>query len=203
MDRARTNGGPIAADDRLANGYGIRPNAQPGSLLYQNDADTGDMQIDVLMAPEKTEGTGFSIPGSLRRQRQHLAAATAISTPTSSSNTIRGPKNGYALRFWRTNKAPTHCLSPSHTRLKTALGSPLSEAHKAMSAVFKPTTHLTIERPSATNSSPPRRMTWTRKRFRSPTPSCPTATAGPASTGLAAARTPTVASRFPIRARGR
>ena len=132
----------VVADDRLLNGYGVRPNAQPGSLLYQNDADTGDMQIDLLMSPEKTEGTGFSIPGS----------------PADSDSTGRGDrnlhadilvkydprtKNGYALRFWRTNKAPTHCLFQFY-KIENGAGSPLSEK-QAMTAVFKPTTHLTIK----------------------------------------------------------
>jgi hypothetical protein len=132
----------VVADDRLLNGYGIRPNAQPGSLLYQNDADTGDMQIDLLMSPEKTEGTGFSIPGSpadvdsTGRGDRNLHSDVLIKYDPRT-------KNGYALRFWRTNKAPAHCLFQFY-KIENGTGSPLSEK-QAMTGVFKPTTHMTIK----------------------------------------------------------
>lgn len=127
----------VVDDDRLLNGYGVRPPATSGSLAYQQDADTGDMQIDLLMFPEKTEGTGFSIPGS-----------PADSGPTNLHADVLikydpRTKNGYALRFWRTNKDTGKCIFQFY-KIENGAGSPVDD-HQAMTGVFKPTTHLTIK----------------------------------------------------------
>lgn len=132
----------VAADEHLLNGYGVRPPTTSGSLLYQNDADTGDMQIDLVMTPEKTEGTGFSIPGSpadsdaTGRGDRNLHADVLIKYDPRT-------KNGYALRFWRTQQAPNACLYQFY-KIENGAGSPL-DAKQVISGVFKPSTHLTIK----------------------------------------------------------
>jgi hypothetical protein len=45
------------------NGYGLRAGSQGAMLLFQQDARCGDMQVELAMSPEKTEGTGFGSPG--------------------------------------------------------------------------------------------------------------------------------------------
>ncbi len=52
------------ADDAFLNGYGVRVASKPASMLFQQDGDFGDMQLDIFMTPEKTEGMGFGSPGS-------------------------------------------------------------------------------------------------------------------------------------------
>ncbi len=61
----------IIAGDNLVNGYGIRAgtNARnsrdPGNkLFYFKSGTTGDMQVDLVITPDKTEGTVFAVPGS-------------------------------------------------------------------------------------------------------------------------------------------
>ena len=52
-------------------------------------------------------------------------------------------KNGYALRYWRTNKATGKCIFQFY-KIENGAGSPLDD-QQAMTGVFKPTTHLTIK----------------------------------------------------------
>ncbi|MGH9646170.1 MAG: pectinesterase family protein, partial [Bryobacteraceae bacterium] len=54
----------VAAEPELVNGYGARSGNGPASLLYQENTERGNMQVDLVMTPEKTAGQGFSIPGS-------------------------------------------------------------------------------------------------------------------------------------------
>jgi hypothetical protein len=54
----------VAAEEELVNGYGVRSGNGPASLLYQEDTERGDMQLDIVMTPDKTAGQGFSVPGS-------------------------------------------------------------------------------------------------------------------------------------------
>ena len=58
----------------LTNGYGIRSaagsrgggagSAGPASFFYFKDGDATDMQVDLVMRPDKTEGTVFAVPGA-------------------------------------------------------------------------------------------------------------------------------------------
>jgi len=120
----------------LLNGYGIRPTT-PGALVYQQDADTGDMQVDVLMAPEKTEGTGFSIPGSpADTGDRNLHADVLIKYDPRT-------QSGYALRFWRTTQSAAKCMFQFY-QIDHGAGSPLDD-QQVLTGVFKPTTHLTLK----------------------------------------------------------
>ena len=46
----------------FVNGFGVRAASAGSALLYQQDDPSGDMQIDAVMSPEKTEGQGFGLP---------------------------------------------------------------------------------------------------------------------------------------------
>ena len=48
----------------FVNGWGFRVSVQNSSLLYQQDGGCGDMQVYVVMSPEKTAGQGFGSGGS-------------------------------------------------------------------------------------------------------------------------------------------
>ncbi|HTB64525.1 MAG TPA: pectinesterase family protein [Opitutales bacterium] len=123
-------------DDNLAGGYGIRPST-PASFLYQQDADCGDMQLDVTMTPEKTEGTGFSIPGS--------PADSGGNNLHSDIYIKYDPRtqNGYALRFWRTTQSAAKCMF-QFFKIENGVGTPLND-QQVLTGVFKPTTHLTLK----------------------------------------------------------
>jgi hypothetical protein len=126
----------VVAGDHFVNGYGIRPTT-PGALFYQTDADCGDMEIDLTMTPEKTEGTGFSVPGSPDDHGdRNLHADIYIKYDPRT-------KNGYALRFWRTTRSAAACMFQFY-RIENGVGSPLDEK-QALTGVFKPTTRLTLK----------------------------------------------------------
>jgi hypothetical protein len=68
----------VAAEEELVNGYGVRSGNGPASLLYQEDIERGDMQLDIVMTPDKT--AGLALPPKPVR---------AIFTLMSTSNTTR------------------------------------------------------------------------------------------------------------------
>ncbi len=123
-------------DDRLNSGYGIRVGSQGASLLYQQDADCGDMQVDLVMTPEKTAGSGFGSPGSPvdgdRIQKSDIFIKYDPRT-----------RNGYSLRYWRTTQSTEKCLFQFY-KIVNGAGSPISEK-QAFTGVFKPTTYLTLK----------------------------------------------------------
>ncbi len=122
--------------DAEVNGYGIRPSTA-AYLLYQQDAEIGDMQVDLTMAPEKTEGTGFSVPGSPAESgARNLHSDIYIKFDPRT-------RNGYALRFWRTTQSAAKCLYQLY-KIENGAGSPLND-QQVLTGVFKPTTHLTIK----------------------------------------------------------
>jgi hypothetical protein len=122
--------------ENLTNGYGIRVGSQGASLLYQQDADCGDMQVDLVMTPEKTAGSGFGSPGSSadgdRIQKSDIFIKYDPRT-----------KNGYSLRYWRTTKSAEKCMFQFY-KIVNGAGSPLSDK-QAFTGVFKPTTYLTLK----------------------------------------------------------
>jgi len=122
--------------DAYVNGYGIRPSTA-AYLLYQQDADCGDMQVDLTMYPEKTEGTGFSVPGSPAESgTRNLHSDIYIKFDPRT-------RNGYALRFWRTTQSAAKCLYQLY-KIENGVGTPLND-QQVLTGVFKPTTHLTIK----------------------------------------------------------
>jgi len=137
--------------DTLINGYGLRVSNPPGAaagpgaggraqnphaaLLYQQDAPTGDMQVKVVMTPEKTGGQGFGIAGSPdddeRTQRADIFIKYDPRTRT-----------GYSLRFWRTIQAADKCMFQLY-RIENGVGSPLNDQQQ-LTGVFKPNTTITL-----------------------------------------------------------
>jgi len=138
------------SSENLVNGYGLRvsqpapttPNPAFGrapnphaALLYQNDATVGDMQIKVVMTPEKTAGQGFGIAGSPddddRNQRADIYFKYDPRT-----------KTGYALRFWRTIQSAEKCMFQLY-KVDNGVGTPLN-SQQQLTGVFKPSTTITI-----------------------------------------------------------
>jgi hypothetical protein len=125
----------LVPPERLVNGCGIRPSA-PGELLYQQDADCGDMQIDLVMGAEK-QGTVFSVPGS--------PADSGANNLHSDIFIKYDPRtrNGYALRFWRTTQSDKKCMYQLY-KIEHGAGSPLDD-RQVLSGVFKASTHMTLK----------------------------------------------------------
>jgi Pectinesterase len=138
--------------DELVNGYGLRvsnppgPAVPPGSgagraanphsaLLYQKDSPTGDMQVKVMMTPEKTAGQGFGIAGSPddgeRTQRADIFIKYDPRT-----------KTGYSLRFWRTIQSAEKCMFQLY-KIENGVGTPLNNQQE-LTGVFKPNTTITL-----------------------------------------------------------
>jgi hypothetical protein len=125
----------VVSGDDFVNGYGIRPST-PAWLLYQQDADCGDMQVDLVMASEKA-GQGFSVPGSPADSGpRNLHADMYIKYDPRT-------KNGYALRMWRTTQSASKCMFQLY-KVENGVGSPLND-RQALSGVFKTTTHMTLK----------------------------------------------------------
>jgi hypothetical protein len=124
----------VVTGDNYVNGYGIRPTG-PGYLLYQQDADCGDIQVDLVMASEK-EGQGFSVPGSpVENDPRSLYADMYIKFDPRT-------RNGYALRMWRTKQSANKCMFQLY-QIVNGAGSPLND-HAVLSGVFKTTVHMTL-----------------------------------------------------------
>jgi hypothetical protein len=125
----------VVSGDDYVNGYGIRPSTAAW-LLYQQDADCGDMQVDLVMASEKA-GQGFSVPGSPADSGpRNLHADMYIKYDPRT-------RNGYALRIWRTTQSASKCMFQLY-KIENGAGSPLND-RQVLSGVFKTTTHLTLK----------------------------------------------------------
>jgi hypothetical protein len=123
--------------DNLVNGYGLRIASQGSALLYQNDAPTGDMQIKVVMTPEKTAGQGFGIAGSpddAAGPRNQKADIYIKYDPRT--------RSGYALRFWRTIQAADKCMFQLY-QIVDGVGHPLDDQQQ-LTGVFKPNTTIVL-----------------------------------------------------------
>ena len=125
----------VVPGDNYVNGYGIRPGGQ-AYLLYQQDAECGDMQVDLVMASEKA-GQGFAVPGSPADSGpRNLHADVYIKYDPRT-------RNGYALRFWRTTQSADKCMFQLY-QIENGAGSPLND-QQVLSGVFKTTTHMTLK----------------------------------------------------------
>ncbi|HEY4363737.1 MAG TPA: pectinesterase family protein [Bryobacteraceae bacterium] len=127
----------VAAEPELVNGYGARSGNAPASLLYQEDVERGDMQVDLVMTPDKTAGQGFSIPGSPSETgERNLHSDVYIKYDPRT-------KNGYALRFWRTTQSASECMFQLY-KVVNGIGSPLDD-RQVLSGVLKPNTTMTLK----------------------------------------------------------
>jgi hypothetical protein len=123
--------------DNLVNGYGLRIALQGAQLLYQNDAPTSDMQVKIVLTPEKTAGQGFGIAGSPddnagpRNQKADIYIKYDPRT-----------RNGYSLRFWRTIQAADKCMFQLY-QVVDGIGHPLN-AQQQLTGVFKPNTTIVL-----------------------------------------------------------
>jgi hypothetical protein len=125
----------VVAGENYQHGYGLRPGG-PAYLFYQQDADCGDMQVDLVMASEKA-GQGFSVPGSpAETGPRNLHADMYIKYDPRT-------RNGYALRFWRTTQSDRKCLFQLY-KIENGKGSPLND-QQVLSGVFKTTVHMTLK----------------------------------------------------------
>jgi hypothetical protein len=127
----------VVAEDELVNGYGLRSGSGPASLLYQEDVERSDMQIDLVMTPDKTGGQGFSIPGSPAETGQRNLHSDVYFKYDPRT------KNGYAVRFWRTTQSASKCMFQLY-RIVDGIGSPIDDI-QALSGVFRPNTKMTIK----------------------------------------------------------
>src|SRR5262249_16827544 len=95
----------IVPGDNLTNGYGIRAgtgargSGNASSLFYFDDAHKGDMQVDLIVTPDKTEGTVFAVSGS--------PADTGTRNSHGDVYIKYDPRTrtGYSLRYWRTTRS--------------------------------------------------------------------------------------------------
>jgi hypothetical protein len=118
----------------FVNGYGVRAASAASALLYQQDSPSGDMQIDVVMHPEKTDGQGFGGPGTSADANTQNADIFIKYDPRT--------QTGYSLRWWRTTQSARKCMFQlfQHTH---GVGTPLSPAQE-LTGVFKPNTYMTL-----------------------------------------------------------
>lgn len=142
----------VIARDDLVNGYGIRAGttardsrAAGNSLFYFKNGDTGDMQVDLVITPDKTEGTVFAISGSpsdtgLRNYHGDIYIKYDLATNT-----------GYSLRYWRTTRSAAACTYQFY-KIENGVGSPLSDT-QVLSGVFKRNTLLTLKVTGSTISA--------------------------------------------------
>ena len=125
----------VVPGDNFEPGYGIRPGS-PAYLLYQQDADCGDMQVDLVMASEKS-GQGFSVPGSpADNGPRNLHADMYIKYDPRTTN-------GYALRIWRTTQSADKCMFQLY-KIENGTGSALND-RQVLSGVFKTTTYMILK----------------------------------------------------------
>ena len=114
---------------------GVRVPNPYAALLYDQGEPKGDMQVKVVMSPEKTAGQGFGIAGSPddvpRVERADLFIKYDQRT-----------KNGYSLRFWRTIQAADKCMFQLY-RIENGVGHPLNNQQQ-LTGVFKPNTTITL-----------------------------------------------------------
>jgi pectinesterase len=128
----------------LTNGFGIRAGTgKRGSrgegsfLYYYNSSPATDMQIDLVITPDKTEGTVFAVPGSPddTGTRNSYGDIFIKYDPLT--------KTGYSLRYWRTTQSAAACTYQFY-KIDNGVGAPLNDT-QIQSGVFKRNTLLTLK----------------------------------------------------------
>jgi Pectinesterase len=134
----------VVAGDKLVNGYGIRAGTgargsrgEGCSLFYFKDGEAGDMRLDLVVTPDKTEGTVFAVPGSPNDTgpRNFHGDIYIKYDPLT--------RTGYSLRYWRTTRSAAACTYQFY-KIDKGVGSPLNDA-RVQSGVFKRNTLLTLK----------------------------------------------------------
>jgi len=120
----------------LPNGYGFRVGTQGAYYVYQQDQKFGDMEVDIIMTPEKTAGQGFGSPGSGTDGDQIQKSDIFIKYDPRT-------KNGYSLRFWRTTQSAEEVMFQFY-KIQNGVGSPVS-SQQQLTGVLKPDTFLTVK----------------------------------------------------------
>ena len=105
--------------------------------MYFKDGDARDMQIDLVLMPDKTEGTVFAVPGSPNDSGAHNAHGDIFIKYDPRT------KNGYSLRYWRTTKSAAACMYQFY-KIEDGVGSPLNDK-QILTGVFKQNTFLTLK----------------------------------------------------------
>jgi hypothetical protein len=137
----------VVARGDLLNGYGVRAGtgargSEVGSGLFyfppQNTgAKTGDMQVELVITPDKTEGTVFAVPGSPAESGERISHGDIYIKYDPVT------KNGYSLRYWRTTKSAAACTYQFY-KIVDGVGSPLDD-QQVQSGVFKRNTSITLK----------------------------------------------------------
>ena len=95
------------------------------------------MQLDLVVRPEKTEGTVFNVPGSpIDGQGRNSHGDFYIKYDPRT-------RNGYSLRYWRTTQASGACMYQFY-KIENGIGSPLDD-RPVTSGVFKRNTTLMLK----------------------------------------------------------
>ena len=123
--------------ENLVNGYGLRIASQGAALLYQRDDPTTDMQVKIVMTPEKTAGQGFGIAGSPSDQAGDKNQKADIYIKYDPRT-----RNGYSLRFWRTTESAEKCMFQLY-QIVNGIGHPV-DGQQQLTGVFKPNTTITL-----------------------------------------------------------
>ena len=126
------------AGSTFVNGWGARVGSQGASILYQQDAPYGDMQVVVVMSPEKTAGQGFGSPGTGGDSNP----PTFVQNADIYIKYDPRSQNGYSVRWWRTTASSTDVMFQLYQIISGA-GSPVSAA-QVLTGAFKPNTYMTL-----------------------------------------------------------
>ncbi|HEV2486142.1 MAG TPA: pectinesterase family protein, partial [Terracidiphilus sp.] len=121
--------------ENLVNGYGIRIASQGAALLYQQDDPAADMQVKIVMTPEKTAGQGFGIAGSPSDEAGDKNQKADIYIKYDPRT-----RNGYSLRFWRTTQSAEKCMFQLY-QIVNGIGHPI-DSQQQLTGVFKPNTTI-------------------------------------------------------------